>query len=101
MTTAATTTIAAASPCAQIPIWVGGKQLWISGVDRRTTVDEIVETLLGHPDKQYSITEKWRQVERPLNGDTRVLKLWKTWGNAKAQVKLSLKKIQADEKNSG
>ncbi|XP_065225077.1 ras association domain-containing protein 10 [Planococcus citri] len=95
MTTCATTpaTITAFS-CAEIPIWVCGKQLWISGVDRKTTVDQVVETLLGRSDKQYSIVEKWRQVERPLSGDTRILKLWKTWGDSKTEVKLSLKKIQ-------
>lgn len=82
----------------EIPIWVAGKQLWVSGVDRKTTVGDVVKTLLGHghADKQYSIVEKWRRVERPLNGDTRILKLWKTWGEAKTEVKLSLKKVAAD-----
>lgn len=80
----------------EIPIWVAGKQLWVTGVDRKTTVSDVVKTLLGHPDNQYSIMEKWRRVERPLNGDTRILKLWKTWGEAKTEVKLSLKKVPAD-----
>lgn len=84
---------------AEIPIWVAGKQLWVSGVDRKTTVSDVVETLLGHPDKQYSIIEKWRRVERPLNSDTRILKLWKTWGDAKTEVKLSLKKVPATTEN--
>lgn len=83
----------------EIPIWVAGKQLWVSGVDRKTTVSDVVETLLGHPDKQYSIMEKWRRVERPLNADTRILKLWKTWGDAKTEVKLSLKKVPATMEN--
>ncbi len=84
----------------EIPIWVAGRQLWVSGVDRKTTVSDVVTTLLGHADKHYSIMEKWRRVERPLNGDTRILKLWRTWGDAKTEVRLSLKKVQT-ENDSG
>lgn len=34
----------------------------------------------------YVITERWREVEQVLAGDTRILSIWTAWGDAKNEV---------------
>lgn len=35
---------------------------------------------LSHNLRDYKLTERWRDVEAPLPGDTFILPLWKAWG---------------------
>ncbi|XP_075234612.1 uncharacterized protein LOC142332206 [Lycorma delicatula] len=81
----------------ELPVWVSGQQLWVRGLDKKTTCNDVIKALLGHSDDNYVIIERWRRVERQLGGDTRLLKLWTTWGDAQNEVKLSLRRISADD----
>lgn len=86
---------------AEIPIWVNGLQRWISGIGRKTTCDDVIKVLLRTEGlavdekniKCYAIIERWRKVERPLEGKSKILKVWKTWGDEQDDVKLTLRKI--------
>lgn len=82
-------------------MWVSGQQLWVRGVDRKTTCSDVITALLGRPDEGYVIVERWRKVERPLGTDTRLLKLWTAWGDAQGDVRLSLRKLTDDDSGRG
>lgn len=82
-------------------MWVSGQQLWVRGVDRKTTCADVITALLGRPDEGYVIVERWRKVERPLGTDTRLLKLWTAWGDAQGDVRLSLRKLTDDDSGRG
>ncbi|XP_077560233.1 ras association domain-containing protein 10-like [Haemaphysalis longicornis] len=89
---------------AEVPIWVGGVQKWVTGVSRRTTCDEVVRALLAsgrssrksssshHGDpQQYALVEVCpRGIERRLEADSRILKLW----NAEDDVRLSMRRVR-------
>ncbi|XP_014289976.1 ras association domain-containing protein 10-like [Halyomorpha halys] len=77
-----------------LPVWVNGEQLWIKGVEKKTTCDDIVKVLLGQEYEEYSLYEKWKGVERKLRGVSKVWKIWKEWGDAQDEVKLTLKRAQ-------
>lgn len=34
----------------------------------------------------YVITERWRDVEQPLNASTKILSIWQAWGSARNEV---------------
>lgn len=86
----------------EIPIWVHGEQRWISGITNETTCAQLVEALLrneglnGEPatsmicgptdENQYVITERWRRVEQSLDNKTKILKIWKAWGQTQSEV---------------
>lgn len=92
----------------EIPIWVHGEQRWISGITNETTCAQLVEALLrneginGEPasvngttsttttttENQYAITERWRRVEQMLDNKTKILKIWKAWGQTKSEVRV-------------
>ncbi|XP_013776004.1 ras association domain-containing protein 10-like [Limulus polyphemus] len=89
---------------AEIPVWVGGFQKWVTGVTKSTTCEDIVQAVLsssprskeqkGEKDhKSYTIVERWRKVERPLEGKSRILKVWKTWGEEQCNVRFLLKRV--------
>ncbi|KAH6936286.1 hypothetical protein HPB50_015216 [Hyalomma asiaticum] len=92
---------------AEIPVWVGGVQKWVTGVGRRTTCEEVVRALLassrssrksgsqgvyhGGDPQQYALVEVCpRGIERRLEGDSRILKLW----NSEDDVRLSLRRVR-------
>lgn len=98
----------------EIPIWVRGEQRWISGITNDTTCAQLVEALLynenipgvaanlttpstttsttttttatASQENQYVITERWRRVEQVLDNKTKILKIWKAWGQTKSEV---------------
>ncbi|XP_065343938.1 ras association domain-containing protein 10-like isoform X2 [Cloeon dipterum] len=88
---------------AEIPIWVNGAQRWISGIGRKTTCDDVIRVLLrsegchteakDKEDKHYAIVERWKKVERPLDGRSRILKVWTAWGDEQEAVRLTLKRV--------
>lgn len=90
----------------EIPIWVHGEQRWISGITNETTCAQLVDALLrneginGEPaaptsaspatpaatENHYVITERWRRVEQMLDNKTKILKIWRAWGQTKSEV---------------
>lgn len=85
----------------EVPIWINGEQRWISGITNDTTCGQLVEVLLrnecinGVPasvssststENQYVITERWRRVEQSLDNKTKILKIWRAWGQTKSEV---------------
>jgi Ras association domain-containing protein 9/10 len=86
----------------EIPVWVCGTQKWVTGLTKRTTCDDVVYALLYNDDKheaentdKYTIHERWRDVERPLQGRTKILKIWRAWGAEQCNVQLTMR--HADE----
>ena len=82
----------------EIPVWVKGTQKWVTGLTKRTTCDDVIYALLyqdGVQDRtsEYAIFEKWREVERPLQGRTKIVKIWRTWGAEQSNVHLSMRRI--------
>lgn len=84
----------------EIPIWVKGTQKWVTGLTKRTTCDDVIYALLYQEGlhetantSAYAIFEKWKEVERPLQGRTKIIKVWRTWGAEQANVHLSMKRI--------
>jgi len=40
----------------------------------------------------FGLVEKWRKIERPLSGSTKVLRVWQAWGEDKTEVRLVVKR---------
>lgn len=65
----------------EIPIWVNGKIRWLSGLDKKTTCKDVVEVLLDGEGidiseaKDFTIIERWRKVERPLDENSKIYKV--------------------------
>ena len=83
-----------------VPVWVNGVQRWVTGLTKRTTCDDIIYALLyhdskheGHSTENYAIFERWREVERPLQARTKLLKVWKAWGAEQCNVQLDMRKL--------
>lgn len=92
----------------EIPVYIKGEQRWISGVTDQTTCLDIIEALLidegiikttndsnnnatgvnMYPTKvnEYVITERWRRMEQALDGRTKILKIWTSWGSEQSEV---------------
>ena len=85
----------------ELPVWIGGCQKWVTGLTRRTTCDDIIYALLAHDQNPHdpldvgscAIYERWRDVERPLRGRTKILKVWRAWGADRHSVKFSVRKV--------
>ena len=45
-----------------------------------------LDVTMSRDPNDYMITERWRDVEQPLSGDTRILSIWIAWGNVKNEV---------------
>ncbi|KAF2368382.1 Ras-associating (RA) domain [Trinorchestia longiramus] len=84
----------------EIGVWVDGSQKWVSGVTRRTTCYDLIRALLRAQNLRatdadvmnYIIVERWKKVERPLDHEQRILKVWKSWGDTVHQVRFSLRR---------
>ena len=84
-------------------MWVDGVEKWVTGIGRRTTCADLVRALLtteagsAPPTeselRSYGLVERWRQVERPLDGAARIQKVWRTWGEETAEVRFALKRL--------
>ena len=73
----------------------------LTGLTKRTTCDDVIYALLSHDSLHagldltaYAIHERWRGVERPLSGRTKIMKVWRTWGSEARNVKLYLRKVE-------
>ena len=110
---------AANSTTAEIPFWFHDRPKWVSGINRHTTCQDILHSLVkAHADKskrpvedeaikattqQLALVEQWRGVERPLSNSSKILKLWNAWGEERSQVRFVVKRItsSADGTSSG
>lgn len=87
----------------EIPVWFRGKQKWITGITRRTTCDDVIYAVLCDYSSrhtaidvsEYEIWERWRGIERPLRGRTKILKLWRTWGYMCNHIMLFIKRVES------
>ena len=98
---------------AVIVVQVGTEEKEISGLTRRTTCAEVLEALFkdeqtfhslsqfqestGNKNlrdtlKNYVIMEDWRGCEKALSAQTRILAVWKAWGDEQCNVRFSLKR---------
>jgi len=89
----------------EIPFWIFGQQKWVSGINKNTTCQEVLEVLFqyigtkaeetgGVKSDNFCLVEKWRKIERPLGSSTKVLKVWQAWGEDKSEVRLVVKRGQ-------
>ncbi|KAK7099392.1 uncharacterized protein [Littorina saxatilis] len=83
-----------------IPIWIDSTQKWMTGLTRRTTCDDVIYALLyarGLLDTDstdnYAVFERWRAVERPLQGRTKIVKVWSAWGVEQPNVQLLVQRL--------
>ncbi len=85
----------------ELPVWIGGCEKWVTGLNKRITCDDVIYALLSHdgnPNEDiditcYAIYERWREMERPLRGRTKILKVWRAWGTERHKVKFSVGKV--------
>lgn len=92
----------------EIVVWVCQEEKIVSGLTKRTTCSQVIEALLeehqvtfaekkflfGQP-KDYCIIEKWRGSERILPPLTKMLRLWKAWGEEQPNLNFVLVKADA------
>ncbi|XP_072906014.1 ras association domain-containing protein 10 [Hemitrygon akajei] len=88
----------------KISVWVCQEEKLISGLSRRTTCADVIAALLeeaalsellsGAPDT-YCLVEKWRGFERTLPNQTKILRLWRAWGEERDRVTFVLEKTRA------
>nr|KAG5702912.1 hypothetical protein BaRGS_034685 [Batillaria attramentaria] len=83
-----------------IPIWVDDVQKWMTGLTRRTTCDDVIYALLysrgqleTDSTEHYAVFERWRAVERPLQGRTKIVKVWAAWGAEQPNVQLIVRRL--------
>jgi hypothetical protein len=69
---------------AEIPFWVYDRPKWISGITPSTSCEDILRSLASFLQPEFDsnrksakliLTEKWRDVERPLAYDAKILKV--------------------------
>ncbi|XP_063998978.1 ras association domain-containing protein 9 [Pogoniulus pusillus] len=92
----------------EIVVWVCQEEKIVCGLTKRTTCAEVVQALLEdhqttfgdkkvlfgkHSD--YCIVEKWRGSERVLPPLTKILRLWKAWGEEQCNLHFVLVKSDA------
>ena len=83
---------------AEIPFWVYDRPKWVSGITSSTSCEDILKSLSAFlPEKDVHVnlilTEKWRDVERPLSAEAKILKIWTAWGDEQKFVKFVLKRV--------
>ncbi|KAJ8269051.1 hypothetical protein COCON_G00116580 [Conger conger] len=95
----------------EIQVWVCQEEKVVCGVSKHTTCVDVVQALLedhktaaedkrslqGEP-KEYCLVERWKGFERALPPLTRILRLWKAWGDEKSFVQFVL--VKASESAS-
>ncbi|XP_053686790.1 uncharacterized protein LOC128736338 [Sabethes cyaneus] len=99
----------------EIPIWIRGEPRFVAGINETTTCCNIIQALIedelqngsykndvavSRDVNDYVITERWREVEQVLAGDTRILSIWNAWGDAKNEVQFRLKINKANLENA-
>ncbi|XP_055322714.1 uncharacterized protein LOC129578341 [Sitodiplosis mosellana] len=102
----------------EIPIWICGEPRFVSGITNNTTCSDLIQALIddelnsstvdvtaSRDLNDYVITEKWRDVEQALPGDTKILPIWMAWGSVQneneVKFKLKINKNKAGTKIAG
>ncbi|XP_026318017.1 ras association domain-containing protein 10 [Hyposmocoma kahamanoa] len=92
----------------EVGVLARGQKLWVRGVRAHTTCADIVRALQGAPEVgglsehgEWVLAERWRGVERPLPPDAPVLHVLAAWGDARHEVRLSLRRVSSGEEDSG
>lgn len=86
---------------AEIPFWVHDRPKWVSGITATTTCREILISLavsIQEDVKKLILTEKWHDVERPLNNDSKILPIWNSWGEERKHVRIVVKRVKNHHK---
>lgn len=89
---------------AEIPFWVYDRPKWVSGITPLTSCADILSSLstcLQDTDdsKRLILTEKWRDVEKPLSAEAKILHIWNAWGDEKKFVKFVVKRVSSRSTN--
>lgn len=92
----------------EIVVWVCQEEKIVCGLTKRTTSIDVIQALLEEHEatfgekrfllgkaSDYCIVEKWRGSERALPPLTRILKLWKAWGDEQPNMQFVLVKTDA------
>ncbi|XP_008822439.1 ras association domain-containing protein 9 [Nannospalax galili] len=92
----------------EIVVWVCQEEKIVCGLTKRTTSADVIQALLEEHEatfgekrfllgkaNDYCIIEKWRGSERALPPLTRILKLWKAWGDEQPNMQFVLVKADA------
>ena len=84
----------------EIPVWVDNTQKWLSGLSKRTTCDDIIYAILYNENRHetdntdsYAIFERWKGVEKALQGRTKILRVWRNWASEQANVRFVMRRI--------
>lgn len=92
----------------EVGVLARGQKLWVRGVRAHTTCADIVRALQDAPEGglsdpgEWVLAERWRGVERPLPPDVPVLHVLAAWGDARHEVRLSLRRLSSGgEDDSG
>ncbi|GBP17776.1 Ras association domain-containing protein 10 [Eumeta japonica] len=102
----------------EVGVIARGRRLWVRGVRPHTTCADVVQALRHAPEAggacdgegvcacagggtQWVLAERWRGVERPLPQDACVLDVLAAWGDARHEVRLSLRRASSGEEDSG
>ncbi|XP_041968861.1 ras association domain-containing protein 10 [Aricia agestis] len=93
----------------EVGVVARGVRLWVRGVRAHTTCADIVRALQDAPEASdyiasgsWVLAERWRGVERPLPPDAPVLHVLAAWGDARHEVRLSLRRMSSGgEDDSG
>ncbi|CAK1542524.1 unnamed protein product [Leptosia nina] len=93
----------------EVGVIARGQKLWVRGVRSHTTCADIVRALQDAPEAsclsepgEWVLAERWRGVERPLPPDVPVLHVLAAWGDARHEVRLSLRRLSSGgEDDSG
>ncbi|XP_050682857.1 ras association domain-containing protein 10 [Leptidea sinapis] len=93
----------------EVGVIARGQKLWVRGVRSNTTCADIVRALQDAPEAEclsepgeWVLAERWRGVERPLPPDVPVLHVLAAWGDARHEVRLSLRRLSSGgEDDSG
>ncbi|XP_041111157.1 ras association domain-containing protein 9 [Polyodon spathula] len=98
----------------EIQVWVCQEEKVVSGLTKHTTCSDVVQALIeehqtiagdkslliGSP-REYCLVERWRGFERALPPLTRILRLWRAWGDEKAYIQFVLVKTDASVPQPG
>ncbi|KAG5677231.1 hypothetical protein PVAND_007007 [Polypedilum vanderplanki] len=103
------------SECAEeIPIYINQVARYISGVNRRTTCNDIIKALIDDElanmnfsgtskqlicePQHYKLYERFQDIEHALDGEELIYEIWKNWGENRRDVQFRLK-INRDYEN--
>ncbi|XP_033108894.1 ras association domain-containing protein 10-like isoform X2 [Anneissia japonica] len=86
----------------EVNVWVNNREKKVKGLTKRTTCHDVITALLYNKTKadkladdyieSYVIIEQWRECERVLPRNTKIIKIWRAWHNEQTNVKFILRK---------